>query len=70
MGWGVLKGGSNDPPPPRCPAHEHYGCPWFTLSHMPPRHVPLLLPLPGLLQMATPKNGTRVLAITDAPFNY
>ena len=32
--------------------------------------VPLLLPLPGVLQSATPRNGTRALSITDAPFNY
>jgi hypothetical protein len=33
-------------------------------------YVPLLLPLPGLLQIATPRNGTTVLSITDAPFKH
>ena len=33
-------------------------------------YVPLLLPLPGLLQIATARNETIVLSITDAPFNH
>ena len=33
-------------------------------------YVPLLLPLPGLLQITAPWTETRVLSITDAPFNH